>query len=121
MWEPYRLLDPAGTVVEPVAVYLKDLQGIGRPATTQRSYGMDLLRWFRFLLCTKSSGSWWLMKWSLRIEQSQLGFERRVALHSPAIPARCACSSERTSSRRRPAQLRPRPELSPQKPESASS
>ncbi|MEU9056431.1 site-specific integrase [Streptomyces sp. NPDC048384] len=49
VWEPYRLLDPAGTVVEPVAVYLKDLQGIGRPATTQRSYGMDLLRWFRFL------------------------------------------------------------------------
>jgi hypothetical protein len=49
VWEPYRLLDPAGMVVEPVAVYLKDLQAIGRPATTQRSYGMDLLRWFRFL------------------------------------------------------------------------
>lgn len=49
MWEPYRLLDSAGTVVAPVAVYLKDLQGIGRPVTTQRSYGMDLLRWFRFL------------------------------------------------------------------------
>ncbi|MDJ1136835.1 tyrosine-type recombinase/integrase [Streptomyces iconiensis] len=49
VWEPYRLLDPAGTIVEPVAMYLKDLQGIGRPATTQRSYGMDLLRWFRFL------------------------------------------------------------------------
>jgi integrase len=49
VWERYRLLDPAGAVVEAVAVYLKDLQGIGRPATTQRSYGMDLLRWFRFL------------------------------------------------------------------------
>jgi integrase len=49
VWEPYRLLDPAGEVVEPVAVYLKDLQAAGRPATTQRSYGMDLLRWFRFL------------------------------------------------------------------------
>ncbi|PKV82973.1 hypothetical protein [Streptomyces sp. TLI_146] len=34
-WEPYRLLDPAG-VVEPVAVYLKHLPDIGRPATTQR-------------------------------------------------------------------------------------
>ncbi|MEU0634020.1 tyrosine-type recombinase/integrase, partial [Streptomyces sp. NPDC005989] len=49
VWEPYRLLDPKGTVVGSVAVYLKDLQGIGRPAKTQRSYGMDLLRWFRFL------------------------------------------------------------------------
>lgn len=54
VWEPYRLLDPAGAVVEPVAVYLKDLQGIGRPATTQRSYGMDLLRWFRRVDCTMS-------------------------------------------------------------------
>ncbi|WP_225289568.1 hypothetical protein [Nonomuraea aurantiaca] len=46
---PYRLVDPAGQVVGPVAVYLSDLQEIGRPPTTQRSYGMDLLRWFRFL------------------------------------------------------------------------
>ncbi|HEY2266359.1 MAG TPA: tyrosine-type recombinase/integrase [Streptosporangiaceae bacterium] len=49
VWEPYRLLDPLGRVVGPVAVYLSDLQAAGRPATTQRSYGMDLLRWFRFL------------------------------------------------------------------------
>ncbi|MET8537974.1 site-specific integrase [Streptomyces sp. NPDC005065] len=49
VWQPYRLLDPAAAVVPPVAVYLRDLQAIGRPATTQRSYGMDLLRWFRFL------------------------------------------------------------------------
>jgi site-specific recombinase XerD len=49
VWDPYRLLDPDGRIVVPVAVYLKDLQAIGRPATTQRSYAMDLLRWFRFL------------------------------------------------------------------------
>jgi hypothetical protein len=49
VWEPYRLVDPAGQVVAPVAVYLSDLQAIGRPATTQRSYGMDLLRRFRLL------------------------------------------------------------------------
>jgi hypothetical protein len=30
-------------------VYFAELTGCGRPATTQRSYGMDLLRWFRFL------------------------------------------------------------------------
>ena len=47
--EPWRLLDPAGEVVEPVAVWLRDLQAAGRSALTQRSYGMDLLRWFRFL------------------------------------------------------------------------
>lgn len=34
--------------MEPAAEYLKDLQAAGRAAATQRSYGMDLLRWFRF-------------------------------------------------------------------------
>ncbi|MFH9554485.1 tyrosine-type recombinase/integrase [Streptomyces sp. NPDC017435] len=48
-WEPYGLVDPQGTSVEGVAVFLRDLQAAGRPATTARSYGMDLLRWFRFL------------------------------------------------------------------------
>jgi integrase len=33
----------------PVAAYFAELTACGRPATTQRSYGMDLLRWFRFL------------------------------------------------------------------------
>jgi integrase len=49
VWEPYRLVDSDGRVVVPVAAYLKDLQAAGRPATTQRSYAMDLLRWLRFL------------------------------------------------------------------------
>jgi hypothetical protein len=48
-WEPYRLVDPAGEPVAPVQCYLKHLQAAGRAAATQRSYGMDLLRWFRFL------------------------------------------------------------------------
>lgn len=48
-FEPYRLVDAAGQVVAPAAAYLRDLQACGRPATTQRSYGMALLRWFRFL------------------------------------------------------------------------
>ena len=30
-------------------MFLRDLQAIGRPATTQRSYALALLRWFRFL------------------------------------------------------------------------
>ena len=48
-FEPYRLVDAGGVIVAPVAAYLGDLQACGRPAATQRSYGMDLLRWFRFL------------------------------------------------------------------------
>ncbi|WP_406341322.1 tyrosine-type recombinase/integrase [Streptomyces sp. NBC_01578] len=48
-WEPYRLIDPAREPVEGVRAFLRDLQGAGRSAATARSYGMDMLRWFRFL------------------------------------------------------------------------
>src|SRR6185436_18119047 len=44
-----RLVDGDGAVVAPTAPYFAELRACGRPATTQRSYGMDLLRWFRFL------------------------------------------------------------------------
>jgi len=47
-WEPYYLSDPGGGRVEPVLEFLRDLQAAGRPATTQRSYSLALLRWFRF-------------------------------------------------------------------------
>jgi integrase len=46
---PYRLIDGDGVAVEPVAAFFAELAACGRPATTQRSYGMDVLRWFRFL------------------------------------------------------------------------
>jgi integrase len=49
VWEPYRLVDVDGIVVESVAAYLRDLQAAGRSAATARSYALDLLRWFRFL------------------------------------------------------------------------
>jgi integrase len=48
-FEPYRLLDASGGVVGPAGAFLAELQACGRPAATQRSYGMALLRWFRFL------------------------------------------------------------------------
>ncbi|MGH3580845.1 MAG: hypothetical protein ACRDUB_04620 [Mycobacterium sp.] len=48
-WLPFRLVDGGGAVVEGVSVYFRDLQAAGKPETTIRSYGMDLLRWFRFL------------------------------------------------------------------------
>jgi len=47
--EPYRLLGPTGAVVQVVSEWFADLQAAGRSAATLRSYGLDLLRWFRFL------------------------------------------------------------------------
>jgi site-specific recombinase XerD len=48
-WEPYRLVDQVGATVVPVSAFLRELQAAGRAASTQRSYALDLLRWFRFL------------------------------------------------------------------------
>ena len=47
--EPYRLVDAVGVVVEPVSVFFRELLASGRSGATVRSYGMDLLRWWRFL------------------------------------------------------------------------
>jgi site-specific recombinase XerD len=47
-WEPFRLVDPAGDPVAAAAAFFVDLQARGRSQATVRSYGMDLLRWFRF-------------------------------------------------------------------------
>lgn len=49
VWDPHRLVDADGAVVEPVAAFLRDLHASGRSVATLRSYGLDLLRWFRFL------------------------------------------------------------------------
>ena len=48
-WMPCQLLDPDGVPVEPVSEFFRDLQAAGRSPATVRSYGMDLLRWFRFV------------------------------------------------------------------------
>jgi hypothetical protein len=48
LWEPYYLSDPGGDRVGPASEFLRDLQAAGRPGTTQRSYALALLRWFRF-------------------------------------------------------------------------
>ena len=49
VWQPWRLHDPAGAPVVAVDAFLRDLSAAGRSAATQRSYGLALLRWFRFL------------------------------------------------------------------------
>jgi hypothetical protein len=48
-YEPYQLLDHDGVPVVAVTAYFRDLLAVGRAESTVRSYGMDLLRWFRFL------------------------------------------------------------------------
>ena len=48
-WEPYRLVDAEGVAVGAAGAYFGHLQAAGRSELTVRSYGMDLLRWFRFL------------------------------------------------------------------------
>src|SRR5215213_10976189 len=47
-WAPVRLIDSDGEPVVAVMAFLRELQASGRSAATQRSYAMDLLRWFRF-------------------------------------------------------------------------
>lgn len=46
---PWALTDAAGDDVAAVASYFRELQAAGCSPATLRSYGMDLLRWFRFL------------------------------------------------------------------------
>jgi integrase len=52
LFEPFRLVDARGVVVVPAALFFRELAACGRPAATHRSYGMDLLRWWRFLWAT---------------------------------------------------------------------
>ncbi|MEV7971412.1 tyrosine-type recombinase/integrase [Sphaerisporangium sp. NPDC088356] len=48
-WEPYRLLDADGAVVEPVAVFFAGLQAEDKSVSTLKAYGNDLLLWWRWL------------------------------------------------------------------------
>lgn len=47
--EPYRLIDADGMVVNAVSIFFRELLAAGKAPATVRSYGMDLLRWWRFL------------------------------------------------------------------------
>ena len=49
LFEPYRLVDAHGVVVVAAAAYFRELAACSRPAATHRSYGMAMLRWWRFL------------------------------------------------------------------------
>jgi hypothetical protein len=49
LFQPFRLIDADGVVIAAAAAYFRELSGCGRAAATQRSYGMALLRWWRFI------------------------------------------------------------------------
>src|ERR1700751_3015035 len=48
-YEPYRLVGADGVAVAAATAFFRDLLAAGRAESTVRSYGMDRLRWFRFL------------------------------------------------------------------------
>lgn len=49
---PWLVLDDAGEPVAPIRRYLIDLVARDNRAGSVRSYALDLLRWWRWLLCT---------------------------------------------------------------------
>lgn len=54
---PWVVVDGAGAPVGPVVEFLGDLLACGGSAASCRSYGFDLLRWFRFLAAVDVV--WW--------------------------------------------------------------
>ena len=48
-FQPYWFLDTVGVPIPAADAYFAELVACGRSSTTLRSYGMDLLRQFRFL------------------------------------------------------------------------
>src|SRR2546430_7002843 len=56
-WLRFDLVDAAGRPVAAAAEYFRDLQAAGRTDATIRSYGMDLLRWVRFVWAIRIPGN----------------------------------------------------------------
>ena len=90
-WQPYRLCDPAGGVVAPVAAYLRELHARGRPETTLRAYAIALLRWFRYLWATgvprsSRSAASALVAWVISREDRLVGFAPNAVMIASWIP-----------------------------------
>ena len=67
-----------------VTAYFRDLQAAGRSAATLRSYGMDLLRWFRFLWAID-------VPWNQATRAEARDFCRWLQVAWKARPARRGC------------------------------
>ena len=92
-WGPYCLTGPDGGRVEPVSEFVRDLQAAGRSATTQRSYALALLRWFRF---TWAVG----VPWDQATRTEARDFCRWIQLVSKPGRPRAAAAPGRASARR---------------------
>ena len=86
-YEPFRLTGPDGAAVEPVTAFFRDLLAAGRSEATVRSYGMDLLRWFRFFWAAG-------MAWDQATQREARDFSRWLQLagrdgrgYAPAVRA----------------------------------
>jgi integrase len=111
-WEPFRLVDPTGAVVDAASAFFRDLQAAGRSEATIRSYGMDLLRWFRFLWAIEvpwqratrveardfRGGCWWQASQFARTGDGRRLFRRRGSARSPTR-RRCARIAKRSCGR----------------------
>ena len=91
-YEPYRMIGPDGGTVEPVTEFFRDLLAAGRSEATVRSYGMDLLRWFRF---TWAAGIAWdradqrdardFSRWLQLSARDGRGYAPAVRAHSETV------------------------------------
>lgn len=100
LWEPVRLVDADGAPVSSVSAFLKELQASGRSVATQRSYAMDLLRWFRF--------GWAInMPWDQATRAEARDFCRWLALRDK--PARAVSAAGRGSGVPNPVTGKPGP------------
>jgi integrase len=96
LWEPYYLSDRGGDRVGPASEYLRDLQAAGRPGTTQRSYALALLRWFRFAWAVE-------VPWNRATRAEARDFCRYLQLADKPVRPRTetvAVPGKRSSSRR---------------------
>ena len=75
-YEPFRMTGPDGMTVRPVTEFFRDLLAAGRSEATVRSYGMDLLRWFRF---TWAAG----IAWDRAEQRDARDFSRWLQLSGP--------------------------------------
>lgn len=80
-WEPYQLVDAMGIAVQAVSAYLKDLAAAGKATATLRSYGMDLLRWYRFLSAVD-------VQWDHATRLEARDFTRWLRITDKPVPGR---------------------------------
>jgi hypothetical protein len=80
---PCVLLDAKGAIVAPVETFFAELQADSRPTTTIRSYGMALLRWWRFL-------SGWGVAWDRVSRRDARDFARWMPIAPKGFPGALA-------------------------------